>query len=465
LKIGVAAPPAGVRSRGVVGIADYLVSEGFVAIGWDGRPVARLASSWDWLADGSVRFRLRAGATFHDGSPLNADAVRTILTRHIEQNRESAVSFESVTGLERGVDETLIVRLSRPEPFLLADLADASLNHPGDASVGSGPYRLTHWDEKGQVAKLEAFEGYYRGAPEIKSIELLGYEQQRSAWAALLRGEINAVHEINPGSVGFVQASSGVRTFPFVRPYFIELAFNLRHPVLRRPDVRRALGQAVDRSTIIRVGLNGRGVPAEGPIWPFHWAYAPAPQRYTYDPEAALVRFDLAELPVRPSAGRDRMPARFRFTCLTVPDARYEKLATVLQRQLYEVGVDMAIEVLPLDALVARLRGGTFDAYLLERSSGRSLNWTYLGFHSRYSFTGYRAADGALDRMRTAANDTETRSAVADFQHVLYEDPPAIFLAWPQVARAVSTAFVVPDEEGRDIIGSISQWRPAASRR
>ena len=41
------------------------------------------------------------------------------------------------------------------------------------------------------------------------------------------------------------------------------------------------------------------------------------------------------------------MPSRFRFRCLTLAkDSRYEKIALVLQKQLYEIGVDMEIEAL-----------------------------------------------------------------------------------------------------------------------
>ncbi len=154
------------------------------------------------------------------------------------------------------------------------------------------------------------------------------------------------------------------------------------------------------------------------------------------------------------------MPSRFRFTCLTVPDSRYEKLAIVLQKQLANIGVDMQIEVLPLRDLVERLQAGRYEAFLLERSSGRSLVWIYTSFHSNYFVTGYTAADAALERLRGAATEPETRAAVADLQRIFYEDPPAVFLAWPQVARAVSTRFLVPAERGRDVIGSLWQWRP-----
>jgi ABC-type transport system substrate-binding protein len=70
-----------------------------------------------------------------------------------------------------------------------------------------------------------------------------------------------------------------------------------------------------------------------------------------------------------------------------------------------------------------------------------------------------------LDRLRGATNDAETRAAVNDLQRRLYDDPPALFLAWPVVARAVSKDFEVPTEAGRDVMGSLWQWRPAAAPR
>jgi hypothetical protein len=46
------------------------------------------------------------------------------------------------------------------------------------------------------------------------------------------------------------------------------------------------------------------------------------------------------------------------------------------------------------------------------------------------------------------------------------EDPPAIFLAWSQRARAVSSRFVVPPiEAGRDILSTLRLWKPVADQR
>jgi hypothetical protein len=136
------------------------------------------------------------------------------------------------------------------------------------------------------------------------------------------------------------------------------------------------------------------------------------------------------------------------------------------------MGVDMEIEALTLRNLAERMRQGRFDALLIEMNSGRTMNWPYTVWHSqtdravRVFDSGYRSADAALDRLRRAITDAEIRSAVSDVQQVLYEDPPALFLAWPQTSRAVSAAIEVPDAQvpakpGADILGRLWQWRPS----
>ena len=76
-----------------------------------------------------------------------------------------------------------------------------------------------------------------------------------------MRGQIDAVHEILPSAIEFLQAKgqTNVRTFPFTRPYFIYLLFNVKHPILKDARVRQALSYAVDRQAIIDRGLDRQG--------------------------------------------------------------------------------------------------------------------------------------------------------------------------------------------------------------
>lgn len=146
----------------------------------------------------------------------------------------------------------------------------------------------------------------------------------------------------------------------------------------------------------------------------------------------------------------------------------FERLALEVQKQLYDAGVDMELEAVQIRDLQQRLIAGDFDAVLLE-FLGRTPSWMYALWHSPapgarpFINTGYTAADAELDAMQLARDDAELKAAIEAVYRKMAEDPPAIFIAWPEVARAVSTRFEVPVEPGQDILGgNLWRWRPAA---
>jgi peptide/nickel transport system substrate-binding protein len=458
-----------------------------VGIGWDGRPTRdRVISDWTLSADQlELTLTLRPNIQFHDGTPIDLSFFKESLERLFRESRaaqakvppamRSVISFDSITSVSTVDNDKVKITLSQPEAFLLNDISNLSLTLPGKPDIGFGPYRVTSREPK---ARLAAFDKYYRGRPEIDVIEVEQFDEHRGSWAALMRGDIDAVHEITPGAIDFPQG----QVFAFTRPYYIQLLFNMRHPVLKNKVVRQALSYAVDRQALIDAGLNRQGTVAEGPIWPFHWAYSTAAKTYTHNSEAATLRLESAGLKIKPSREPGGMPSRLKLRCLTVArDARYEKIALVLQKQLYEIGIDMSIEALPLQELLKRLLAQDYDTILAERTSGRSLAWTYLTFHSAGPEQSYAAADAVLDGLRRNNDDAKTRTAVSDLQQILFDDPPAIFIAWPTVARVVSTKFAVRDdqgnelppspkgvgrdEKGRDIMSSLWRWRLAERAR
>ena len=123
----------------------------------------------------------------------------------------------------------------------------------------------------------------------------------------------------------------------------------------------------------------------------------------------------------------------------------------------------MQIQPVSIKDFGERVSKGQFDAFLMELVSARSLTWTYTFWHSGGAFlhTGYTAADGPLDRLRVAESDDQTRTAVAELQQVFYDDPPAIFIAWPEAARAVRSTFEVPADSNPDVMGTLWRWTPS----
>jgi len=276
-----------------------------------------------------------------------------------------------------------------------------------------------------------------------------------------MRGEVDMLHEVSRDAVEFVVAETTVRTYSFPRPYYIPLGFNVRHPILRNPEVRIAINEALDKETLVRVGLNKRGRPAEGPIWPEHWAHSAPARPFVYNPASANERLDRLGLKVHQNSDGS-MPSRFKISCLVWDDPRFERLAVLVQRQLADIGVDMHMIPVKQVDLVARLAAGDFDTFLFEMF-GRSLSYLDVFWSSRNGAaavnSGYDSVNAVLDRMRTARSDEQVRAAVADFEQILHDDPPAAFLAWQETSRAVSTKFDVAPEIGRDILTNVSQWR------
>jgi peptide/nickel transport system substrate-binding protein len=432
----------------------------------DGRPSPRLAERWSVSDDRLTwTFTLRQGVRYHDGSAATAATLKDIIEEGLKSPAAGPIRLD-IADVSAADDRTLVVRLREPSSLLLDGLQGLALARAGARGpVGAGPFVLE--SSTRELTVMRAFKDYYQGAPAIDRLELRVFATVRAAWAAMMRDEIDVLFEVGREAVEFVEAESSVQVYSFTRPYIFVLWFNVRRPALARPEVRQALSLAVDREAVVRSALRGRGRAAEGYIWPSHWAYDRSAPSYRFDLEAARRRLDEAGLPLRVEAGRER---RLRLTCL-IPsgDSLFEAMALVVQRQLFDVGIDLEVQATPLSSLVGRLAAGDYDTFMFQMLSQRGLIMPYQFLHSPVPGSpalldsGYAAADGALDRLRLASSDDEVRAAVGGLQRVLYDDPPGVFIAWDERARAVSRRFFVPSTPGRDILQNFWQVRPAVA--
>jgi peptide/nickel transport system substrate-binding protein len=466
VRIGAAFPRAGIQGTGLSQIAQSLTAEALVSLRHDGRPVPHLAQRWSQSADGLTwTFVVKPGAKFQNGAPATAAAIAeqvqaaastTVLRRFYTQ-------LPDVLSVEASSADHLVIRTAHRRALLLDDFADMRFGGAKEETA-LGPFVVRSISEEELIAR--AFRAHFQGPPLIDEVRLRSYKTLRSAWVALMRGEIDALYQVNREAVEFVERENTVRLYRFLRPYVAHLMFNVNRPPLRDPSVRRALSQAVNRDAIVERAYRGAARPAEGPLWPDHWALGSDLPRFSYDPRAAAATLD--ERPMDSSAVSGRMPARVRFTCL-VPEIEMqpmEQMALLLQKQLYSVGVDMQLEPVSLQEAMARAFAGQFDAILFEFAA-RTPGWLYAMWHSAApedTFAvrnGYSAADRELEALRDASNDDGVRSALRSVYRKMYEDPPAIFIAWPTVSRAVSTDFQIDVEEGADVMGpNIRLWRP-----
>jgi peptide/nickel transport system substrate-binding protein len=446
LTIGFGLTTGQTSSGGIQQVIRNVVLEPLVNFARDGRPQAGLFERWSTSSDGLTwTFHLRPGVVFHDGTHLTAAIVRDLLEKQLPDYMGPAI--EDVARI-RAVSETqLEFSLKQRSAFLLEGMT-AAVARPGPSPIGTGAFSATGAQSDRNQVEIRANEHYYGGKPFIDRIVVKPYRSVRSAWADMLRGDVDMLYEVGVDELDSLQPSSGTKVFTFQRAYAYVAILNVQKPYLRDPGFRRELNAAIDREALVRSVLKGHGAPAVGPVWPNHWAYSTELPTFHYEPR-----------PVK--SGR-------RLTFL-FPDASLERLALEMQRQLSVIGVELDLELTTLDKYYQRTQAGDFDVAIADALSGPPLLRPYQFWHSgapsNYGHFSSPAVDAALDAIRHASDDAVYKAGVEAFQRAIIDDPPAIFLAWGERARAVSTRFEVPVEPGRDVLSTLRLWRPVGDRR
>lgn len=451
--------------RGAPAIADLLSFERLTTSDGEGRTKPRLLESWSLAGDGLVwTLRVRPNVTFQDGTLLTASHVTQTIEAAISDPvvRSRSVCLADVESVAAAGDSEVVVTLGRRCSYLLDDIDPAVSRTAADGKtrIGTGAFSVVSSSPDAIV--LDANRHYHDGAPIIDRVVVRPFDALRTAWADMLRGEVDFLWEVGPDTAEFLADRSTVEARSFLGFYVFAMALNSARPPFDAVEVRRAVNLAVDRSVIVQQALRGRGAPADGPVWPRHWARDSRAPAAPFDPAGAeaLLR------------GRRRGPGSF--TCL-VPEnfSILERMALLVQQQLAEVGVRMKLESLPPDQFNDRIGAGRFDAAMFSILGGPSAVGFYRFWHSagetrRWNFWGYRntLVDAALDAARNAASDAEFGDAIRRFEAAVRDDPPAVFLAWSQTVQAVSRRFAVPDDQaGRDAIYVLHRWqlRPPGS--
>ena len=456
----------GVRAdRGAGQVAASLSNEGLTLVGPDGRVAARLANGWRWVNDRELRVTIRPEIVLHNDQKLDAPLAARILKRFIadKDRRRSFPSFTDITEVKAESATELVFSLARHSYFLPEDLSTPlTLGTGTEPRYGTGPYRTISNDES--TVTLERFDKYHGGRPGVARVSVATASTLRTAWASLLRGDIDMVADLPPDTVELIR-NENVRIIPYRRPYQYIIGLNLRLQKFADPRVRLALNMAIDRNAIVSSVLQGAGVPSSGPIWYRHWAVEKS-VAFPFAPRRAEALLQAAGLPIRSSADPKLPPSRLRITCL-VPEGFivYEHLALELQRQLSEVGVDLRFDVQSFDTYDDRLTAGEFEAVMIDIVSGPGLSRSSIFWRSPtrrevLSSFGYHNSEteALFEELRAADSDAVVQSITRRLQDAFQRNPPAIFLAWNERARTVRGDFRIDVQEGVDPLPRLWQW-------
>jgi peptide/nickel transport system substrate-binding protein len=269
-----------------------------------GRPMApSLAESWTASKDGlTYEFVLRRNVRFHNGDVMSAEDVKFSFERY--RGAAAAVLKAKVARVE--IVEPLRVRfvLKQPWPDFMTFYATPAtgaawivpkkyVERVGEdgfkkAPVGAGPYRFVSF-APGVELVAEAFDGYWRKSPSVKTLVFKVIPDESTRLAALKRGEVDVAYSITGALAEEIKRTPGLSVKATSFPFTVWLVFteqwDAKSPWNDR-RVRLAANLAIDRKAINQALYLGLATPALSFI-PHGMEYFWAPPPYAYDPTRA----------------------------------------------------------------------------------------------------------------------------------------------------------------------------------
>ncbi|PJR09098.1 ABC transporter substrate-binding protein [Sinorhizobium meliloti] len=405
-----------------------------------GQIVPMLATSWEWNADSTaLTLKLRNDALFHDGTKVDAAAIKYNLDRdlnHKISRRKAEIS--AISNVEVVDDYTVKINLKEPSVPLLAALSDRAgmIISPKagealgekftDAPVCSGPYKFVERVTQDRIV-LEKFAQYYN-ADQYHFDQLIyrGMPDSNVRLLNLRSGQLDLIERLAATDVEAVKADSGLAVNPVVGLGYYGITFDITGEGAnldagKKAAIREAFSLAIDREAINSVVFAGQASTGNQPFppsSPFYDNDFPVPAR---DLDAAKNKMEEAGV------------KSVNLELLVPTDAERQQVAQLVQAMVQEIGINVSIKPTELMTLLDVARQGKFESHLVGWS-GRvdpDLNITPMlacGAAGNDAHYCNKDLDAILTKAR-ALGDTEGRKAeYSKAIAILLEDLPIVYL-------------------------------------
>jgi peptide/nickel transport system substrate-binding protein len=321
-----------------------------------------------------MRFYLRKGVTFHDGTPFNAAAVKFTLDRVLDPKTPARGRswLGPVTGATVVDSSTVDVLTSSPfgpllnhltMVFVVGIVSPDAVKKWGDDfgrnPVGTGPFRFEEW-KSNQSITLARNDRYWGPKAYLDRVVFRVIPEESARTIAYDRGDIDVLLRAAPVELERLRRDkrTQINETPGLRIIYVGL--NSSMPPLDDVRVRRALAHAIDVKGINTYVVENAMLPARSVIAPvvFGFKDTQLPEKYAYDPERA--RRLLGEAGYAPGpdgvfrkAGK---PLELTFWASEGRDLKDRELSEAVLEQLTKLGVKVTFQRMEWGAYLNALR-------------------------------------------------------------------------------------------------------------
>jgi peptide/nickel transport system substrate-binding protein len=439
-----------------------------------------LAESWEVSRNGrKITFHLRKGLYFSDGSPFSSEDVAYTMKLLMDPQTHSATGDAFRTSEATTIDvqtpspdvavisfTTLVAGLER----LFDQVAILSSKSSKKEMSVLGPYYVSEY-VAGSHVLLRRNPNYWKHDAEghpLPYIETVRLDIQRNRDIELMRfrrGELQLINRLDAEQFDRLQKDSpGAARNAGTGLDGEEFWFN-QTPSSSLPEYkkkwfqttafRQAVSLAINRADLARVVFDGYATPAYGPVSPSNHFWfntsLPAPK---HDPQAALLLLSRAGYRLENGTLKDSAGHAVEFTVITNSgNSTREKMATMIQQDLSEIGITLKVVTLDFPSLIERImRTFDYDACLLGLvntdldPNGQLTVWLSSGEDHQWNprqktpATPWEAEIDKLMQEQASSPDEKLRKSKFDrVQQIVAEQQPFIYLINKNALSAVSS--------------------------
>ena len=407
-----------------------------------------LATTWDISPDGLVyTFHLRP-ATFHDGTPVTAAAIKLNYDRQIDEKNPyhfpgityTEIVFSDVGSIDAVNDRSLRVTQKRPSVTLLSDLAlfaegivsPAALQKYGKDyamhPTGSGPYKFDRWTKSVEFVE-SAYDRYWGGRPSVDRVIWKTVADNTVRLEQLRTGELDVSTELDFKDVGAIR---GDKRLKVINGNFLDtqyLILNQHKPPFDKKEARQAVQIAVNKANIAKVVFYGNYTVGAGPVPPGLLGYdASLANVYPHDPAKAKALLE--------KAGANNMAV----TLLHKTEGFWPEEAQLIQADLQAVGLNVTLQGLQEASFYSKINASehqfALNDWVMDTSDPDDIMWSVFSTKRARQRMGYENPD--VDKLNKDAqverNVDKRRQMYLRAQRLILDDGPFVTLGYAQRA-------------------------------
>jgi peptide/nickel transport system substrate-binding protein len=394
----------------------------------------------------SYKFTLKPNLTFHDGTPIDAAAVKANFDRMLDPATASPRRSEltpidqvEVTGALtftiklKAAYAPLLQVLSNRAGMMVSPAALKSLGADfATKAVGGGPYKLVSWTKNSELV-LERFAGYWRGPVAIERIVFRPISDETVRLTNLRSNTVQLVDAVPAQAVGQLGREANITLKQASGLGFNAFSFNTTKPPFNDVKVRQAFTTAIDKQAILRAVYFGTGSVAWGAIPPsMGWVHdaAFAPYKPNVDAAKKLLTEAGVTTPVQVTIVVTNSPAQVR-------------TAEVLQAQANQAGFKVEIKQIDATSLITVLRNKDFDLCMSPWSGRTDPDGNIYNYFTKAgpnNFMGYQSdkVTDLLEKARSAPAQVDRAKLYREAEAQIATDAPMLFLTFPATLQASS---------------------------